>query len=86
MSFVQVGIPSNHFYTDLDGKEQALSSPFNFVNYLAGGIQFDFQYGDFKPPKKKKKGGNKKPPPKKGGTNNGGNKGGNGGTKRPTHP
>lgn len=90
-AFVQVGIPSNHFYTDLDGKDQALSSPFNFVNYLAGGIQFDFQYGDFKPPKKKKPGG-KKPPPKGGNKGGGGAKGGSGGnkggggTKRPTHP
>lgn len=81
-AFVQVGIPSNHFYTDLDGKEQQLSSPFNFVNYLAGGIEFEFQYGDFKPPKKKHPPGKhppgKKPPPKKGTPTKGG--------KKPVHP
>ncbi len=83
-AFVQVGIPSNHFYTDLQGKEQTIQSPLNFVNYLAGGIQFEFQYGDFTPPKKKKPPAKKKPGGKK--PANGGKKPANGGKPKPKHP
>ena len=50
-------IPSNHFYTDLNGTERDdVASPFNLFLYMHAGIEFSFQYGDFTPPKKKKKG------------------------------
>jgi hypothetical protein len=75
--FGGTNIPSNHYYTDLDGTERDdVGSPFNFALYLHAGVELSVQFGDFTPPKKKqpapkgKKGGGKKgggPPPKKGG-------------------
>ncbi len=74
--FAGTGIPSNMFYTDLDGNEQELGSPANFLLFINAGLEFEVQFGDFTPPKKKKK---KK---KKNGNNGKTNGGGAGGGKK----
>jgi len=53
--FGGTNVPSNHYYTDLDGLERDdVGSPFNLALYLHAGVELTFQYGDFTPPKKKK--------------------------------
>ena len=76
--FAGTAIPSNHYYTDLQGNEQEIGSAFNWALNLAAGIEAQVSFGDLTPPKKKKKkgkggGGNKK------GGGGGGKKGGGGG-------
>lgn len=64
--FGGTNVPSNHYYTDVDGLERDdVGSPFNVALYLHAGIEFSVQYGDFTPPKKKKKGGGSKKKGKK---------------------
>jgi hypothetical protein len=80
--FAGTNVPSNHFYTDLDGNERDdVGSPFNLALYVHAGVELSVQFGDFTPPKKKKKGG----PAKKGGgkkKGGGAKKGGGGGKKK----
>jgi len=64
----QTGVPSSTLYTDLDGVEQPIKSPLNFLLYSGIGIEAQIMFGDLTPPKKK---GKKK--------NNGGGGGGGGG-------
>lgn len=81
--FGQTAVPSNTFYTDLDGNDQSIESPLNLFLYLSAGLEFTVQFGDFTPPKKPGKGPKGKGP--KGGK--GGGKGGKGGKKPPVkHP
>jgi hypothetical protein len=55
--FAGTNVPSNHYYTDVEGTERDdVGSPFNFALYAHAGLELSFQYGDFTPPKKKKKG------------------------------
>ena len=59
--YAGTNIPSNHFYTDVNGLERDdVASPFNLFLYMHAGIEFSFQYGDFTAPKKKKKNKGKK--------------------------
>jgi hypothetical protein len=85
--FGQTAVPSNTFYTDLDGNDQSIESPLNLFLYLSAGLEFTVQFGDFTAPKKNaggKKGG--KQGGAKGGGGGGGGKGG-GGKKEPVkHP
>lgn len=79
----QTAVPSNTFYTDLDGALQpTVGSPLNFALNLSLGVELQILFGDFTPPKKKKKkkgggGGNNS-----GGNNNGGGNNSGGGAKK----
>lgn len=78
--FAGTNIPSNHYYTDLNGNEQEIGSAFNWALNLYAGLEAQIMFGDLTPPKKKKKKGKGK-----GGNKGGGNKkkgGGGGGGKK----
>ena len=85
--FGQTAVPSNTYYTDLDGNDQSIESPLNLFLYLSAGLEFTVQFGDFTPPKKPGKG-----PKGKGGKGGGGPKkgakggGGKGGKPPVRHP
>jgi hypothetical protein len=69
--FAGTAIPSNMYYTDLQGNVQdAVGGPGNFLYLVNAGLELTVRYGDFTPPKKNK------PPKNKGGNKGGGNKGG----------
>ena len=54
-------VPSNHYYTDLDGTERDdVGSPFNLALYVHAGVEISVQFGDFTPPKPKPPKGKKK--------------------------
>lgn len=71
--FAGTAIPSNMYYTDLQGNTQdAVGGPGNFLYLVNAGLELTVHYGDFTPPKKNK-------PPKNKGGKGGKSKGGKGG-------
>ncbi len=78
--YAGTSIPSSTDYTDLNGNEQPINSPLNFLFYAQAGIELQVSFGDLTPPKNKNdKGGKKGKNNKKGGGGGGGGKGGGGG-------